>query len=57
MGRKGANRTGDGLIAIGRTFGRIIGDPALHLHARIRAAVNEVGLGCPQCRTARTGAE
>jgi hypothetical protein len=35
-----ANRTRNSLISV-IVLGRIVGDPALHVHARIRAAVNE----------------
>ena len=36
-----ANRAGDWLIGLALTFVRIVGDPALHVQARIWAAANE----------------
>ena len=38
-----ANRAGDRLISLAFAFGRIVSDPALHVHACIRAAVDERG--------------
>jgi hypothetical protein len=36
-----ANRAGDGMVSLAFAVGRIVSDPALHVHARIRAAKEE----------------